>query len=89
MSDTKTTATRSKAPKLTDVEFKFTGDPEVGARGVPARDLTRADVDRLTTRRTIPEPGARGLHRGESGFSEARAKVAREIAASGKFKKRS
>ena len=78
-----------KKPELTDVEYRFAGDPEVGAAGVPARDLTYADVDRIVTRRTIPGPGERGLRRGESGFSEARSKITRELTATGKFKKRS
>ena len=73
-----------------DVEYRFAGDnPDQGAAGFPARDLTQADVDRITYRSTIPEPGTRGLRRGESGFSEARAKTTRALMATGKFKKRS
>lgn len=84
-----TKASPKKQSESTDVEYRFTGDPEVGMAGVPARDLTYADIDRIITRRTIPNPGARGLHRGEAGFSEARSKVTRELSATGKFKKRS
>ena len=78
-----------KAPDPTDVELRFTGDPNVAIRGVPARDLRQVDVDRITYRRTISRPGGRGLHRGQSGFSQARAKVVRELTTTGKFKKRS
>lgn len=84
---TKPSTTRQLEPD--DVELKFTGDPDRLIRGVPATDLTQAAIDRLTYRRTIPEPGASGLRRGESGFSEARAKVVRELIASGNFTKRS
>jgi hypothetical protein len=87
----KRTTTKKAARSLepTDVEFRFKGDPERVMSGIPATDLTQADVDRMTYRRTIPEPGADGLRRGESGFSEARAKVVREILATGHFTKRS
>jgi hypothetical protein len=71
-----------------DVEFSFKGE-EVEMRGVPAADLTQAEVDRLVYRRTIPEPGASGLRRGEAGFSEVRAKVVRELMATGHFTRRS
>ena len=80
-------APRTRGPA--DVEFRFTGDQNVAIAGVPARDLSQADVDRIVYRRTIPEPGARGLRRGESGFAQARVKVVREVMATGKFTKRS
>ena len=89
----KAKSTKAKAPRRakgpTDVEFRFTGDPARGMSDIPARDLTQADVDRITYRRTIPEPGTRGLRRGEAGFSQARAKVVRDLTATGKFTKRS
>lgn len=83
----KAPARRDRQPD--DVELTFSGDPNLALQGTPARDLTQADVDRLATRRTIPGPGERGLRRGEAGFSEARAKVVRELTATGKFTKRS
>ena len=86
-SEAKSTSKKTLEPD--DVEYRFTGDPQIGVGPFPARDLTQADVDRVTYRRTIPEPGTQGLRRGESGFSEARAKVVRELTATGKFKKRS
>jgi hypothetical protein len=70
-----------------DIELRFRGDPRIGMAGVPARDLRQIDVDRITYRRTIRS--GRGLRRGESGFSEARSKVVRELTATGKFTKRS
>jgi hypothetical protein len=93
MTDTTSEATaasepKKKAPEDTAVELEFTGNPRVGVAGVPAADLTRAEIDRITYRRTIPEPGTRGLSRGQKGFSEARAKVVRDLVGTGKFEKR-
>jgi hypothetical protein len=75
----------SKSP--TDVELRFNGDPTLHMRGVPARDLTRADVDRLVYRRTVPGPGIRGLNRGQRGFQAARNRLVRELLTTGKFEK--
>jgi hypothetical protein len=83
----KSMSRRSLGPN--DVEFRFKGDPQRAMRGIPATDLTQAEVDRMVYRRTIPEPGGTGLRRGEAGFSEARAKTVRELMATGHFTKRS
>lgn len=83
---------KSAAPRVRrpdEVEFRFKGEPDAPMRGVPAADLTQADVDRLVYRRTIPAPGVSGLRRGEAGFSEAWAKTVRELVATGHFTRRS
>lgn len=77
----------SQTKDPTAVEFTFTGDSTVGVRGIPARDLTTADVDRLVYRRTVPEPGRRGLRRGDRGFTKARHEVIADLLGTGKFTK--
>lgn len=72
-----------------DIELTFHGDPKIVLRGVPARDLTRADIDRLVYLRTVPEPGRRGLYRGDRGFISARNQVIRDLLTTGKFTKES
>lgn len=87
---TKSTPRRAKSSiGPLDVELVYTGTATAPVNGIPSRDLRRADVDRLVFRRTVPEPGARGLRRGEKGFNETRAKVVAELTATGHFEKRS
>jgi len=73
------------APPL---ELAYTGD-ESGTPfvdGVPARDLTSHDVDRLVRRRTSPGPGEAGLLPGEEGFDEARQALVDELTATGIYR---
>lgn len=68
--------------KPTDLTLRYIGG---ALAGVPQRDLTVAQVDRLVYLRTIPVPGSRGLRRGDRGFPQARGKLVRELTTSGVF----
>ena len=76
-------------PPAPPAEFRYTGDAggEAHIPGIPACDLTSDDIDRLTYRRTIPEPGSPGLRRGDKGFAEARGEITKQLNDSTHYRK--
>ena len=68
-------------------ELTWTGDGTRYVPGVPARDLSDYDIDRIVYRRTAgtQEGTSSGLQRGGTGFDEYRANVIVELTRDGLY----